>query len=83
MDGVPKFGCVVDLDARTNGAQTQRSWLALGYVQVVHAQVILDYLRSLLYSYSAHRSAAQQGECCLRHGVSLCQDSCSALTQNL
>ena len=51
MDGVPKFVCVVDLDTRTNGVQTQWSWLALGYVQVVHALVILDYLRWLFYSY--------------------------------
>ncbi len=50
MDGVPKFVCFVDLDARTNGVQTQCSWLVLGYVQVVHAQVILDYLRSLFCS---------------------------------
>ena len=80
MDGAPKLDCFVDLDARTNDLQTRRCGLVLGYVQVVHAQVILYYLRSLFYSLGAYRSAAEQGERGLRHGVGLCQYSCSALT---
>jgi hypothetical protein len=50
MDGVPKLDCFVDLDARTNGAQTQCRSLVLGYVQAVHAQVILYYSLSLFCS---------------------------------
>ena len=83
MDDAPKFVCFVDLDASTSALQNHCMQLVLDFVQAVHAQVSLCYLQWLFYSYSAYRSAAQQGECCLRHGVSLCQHSCSALTENL